>query len=111
MLSNILAMWKCIKLIWALVHHKDKDNFKILAEFNKAQAKKHINLAKKDVLLRQRGKSCFFSDSGFCFLVMVAFVNHINLVPTLHTVWIEFINNWYDDLCLLFNTIYEFQTT
>ena len=37
-LSNILAMWKCIKLIWALVHHKDKDNLKILVEFNKAQA-------------------------------------------------------------------------
>ena len=23
-LSNILAMWKCIKLIWALVHHKEQ---------------------------------------------------------------------------------------
>ena len=65
-LSNTLALWKCIKLILTLVHHKDKDNFKILAEFNKAQAKKHINLVKKDVLLRQRGKSFF--------LVMVAFV-------------------------------------
>ena len=36
-LSNILAMWKCIKLIWALVHHKDKDNLKILADVYKAQ--------------------------------------------------------------------------
>ena len=23
-LSNILAMWKCIKLIWALVHRKEQ---------------------------------------------------------------------------------------
>ena len=37
-LSNILAMWKCIKLIRALVHHKDKNNLKILAEVYKAQA-------------------------------------------------------------------------
>lgn len=31
-LSNILAVWKCIKLIGALVHQKDKDNLKFLAE-------------------------------------------------------------------------------